>query len=241
MKRKIIGVIPARFFSKRFPGKVLALIHGHPMIWHVYFRAKKAKALDRLIVATDDKRIFKVVKEFGGEVRLTSSRHLSGTDRVAEVASKEHLRPHDIVVNIQGDEPLLKGKMIDELVSPFNDRNTVMSTLIHKASMEEVRDKNVVKVVFDNNYNAIYFSRSPIPCTTQRDIGYWKHLGFYAYTYEFLKRFTRLSQGRLEKIERLEQLRAIEHGYNIKVMKTRFDSVGVDTLADIYKVRRLIR
>lgn len=230
MKRKIIGVIPVRFFSKRLPGKPLLAIHGRPMIWHVYTRARKAKVLDRLIVATDDKRIFKVVKEFGGEVRLTSPRHLSGTDRVAEAVSKERLKPYDIVVNIQGDEPLLKGKMIDTLVSPFREKNTVMSTLIHKASMEEVKDENIVKVVFDNNNNAIYFSRSPIPG--------WKHLGFYAYTCGFLKKFTGLPQGKLEKIERLEQLRALEHGYNIKVMKTRFDTVGVDTQADLYKVRR---
>ncbi|MBL7171181.1 MAG: 3-deoxy-manno-octulosonate cytidylyltransferase [Candidatus Omnitrophica bacterium] len=242
MKRKIIGIIPVRFFSKRLPGKALAVIHGYPMIRHVYTRAKKAKALDRLIVATDDKRIFNAVKEFGGEVRLTSPRHLSGTDRVAEAASKENLKSCDIVVNIQGDEPLLKGKMIDELVSPFKDRNVVMSTLIHKAPMEEVKDENIVKVVFDNNHNAIYFSRSPIPLhggATSCGTG-WKHLGFYAYTYKFLKKFTSLPQGRLEKIERLEQLRALEHGYNIKVVETRFDTVGVDTRADLYKVRRIM-
>ncbi len=236
MKRKIIGIIPVRFFSKRLPGKALATIHGHSMIRHVYTRAKKAKALDRLIVATDDKRIFNAVKGFGGEVRLTSPRHLSGTDRVAEAASKENLKSCDIVVNIQGDEPLLKAKMIDELVSPFKDRNVVMSTLIHKAPMEEVKDENIVKVVFDNNHNAIYFSRSPIPLRR----GVWKHLGFYAYTYKFLKKFTGLPQGKLEKIERLEQLRALEYGYNIKVVETRFDTVGVDTMADLYKVRRIM-
>jgi len=240
MKRKIIGIIPVRFSAKRLPGKALAVIHRRPMIWHVYTRAKKAKVLDQLIVATDDKRIFKVVKEFGGEVRLTSPRHLSGTDRVAEVASKARLKPHDIVVNIQGDEPMLKGKMIDELVSPFRKKDIVMTTLIHKASMEEVKNAN--KVVFDNNHNALYFSRSLIPCPGHGhgDVGYWKHLGFYAYTYGFLKKFTSLPQGKLEKIERLEQLRALEHGYNIKVVETKFDTVSVDTPADLYKVRRIM-
>ena len=233
MKRKIIGIIPVRFFSTRLLGKPLADIHGDPMIWHVYTRAKKAKALDRLIVATDDERIFKAVKDFGGEVRLTSPKHLSGTDRVAEASSKEALQPNDIVVNIQGDEPMLKWKMIDELVSPFRKKDIVMATLAHKASPDEVKDKNTVKVVFDNNHNAIYFSRAGL-------LGSYKHLGFYAYTYDFLKKFTRLAQGKLEKIERLEQLRALEHGYDIKVVETEFDTTGVDSQSDLYKVRRIM-
>lgn len=243
MKRKVIGVIPVRFLSKRLPGKPLLTICGQPMIWHVYFRAKKADVLDRLIVATDDKRIFNAVKEFGGEVKLTSPTHPSGTDRVAEAVSQEALSPSDIIVNIQGDEPLLRGKMIDELVSPFKDRSIVMATLVHKVTVKDIKDENVVKVVADRSYNALYFSRSLIPCFTMGDRKkeyYWKHLGFYAYTYGFLKKFTTLPQGRLEQIERLEQLRALENGYKIKIVATGFDTISVDTLSDLYKVRRVL-
>ena len=243
MGRKVIGVIPARFSSERLPGKPLLLIHGQAMIWHVYFRALKARVLDRLIVATDDERIFKKVKEFGGEVCLTSSKHLSGTDRVAEVCSRQDLKSSDLIVNIQGDEPLLKGRMIDQLVEPFfKEKDLVMSTLIHKASRKEVKDENVVKVVFDHRHYALYFSRSLLPTYRLRsgEESYWKHLGFYAYTYEFLKRFTSLLPGKLEKIEKLEQLRALEYGCKIKVVETAFDTISVDTRRDLYRVRRFL-
>lgn len=241
MKRRIIGIIPARFCSKRLPGKTLAAIDGHPMIWHVYFRAKTSKLLDKVIVATDDTRIFAAVKKFNGEVTMTSRKHLSGTDRVAEAASKENLKSRDIVVNIQGDEPMLEGKMIDELVEPFKNENIVMATLAHRAGFDEARDENVVKVVFDRNCNALYFSRSLIPA--YRDARgrtlYWKHPGFYAYTYGFLKIFTGLSPGKLERLEKLEQLRVLEYGYDIRVVETGYDTVGVDTLEDLRKVRRI--
>lgn len=244
MSRKVIGIIPVRFSSKRLPGKPLLTIQGRPMIWHVYFKAKKAKALDRLIVATDDERIFNAARGFGADAIMTSPRHISGTDRAAEAALKENLKSNDIVVNIQGDEPLLNGEMLDELVSPFfKDKDVVMATLIHSSSAQDVRDENIVKAVFDKNHNAVYFSRGliPSPCRSDGRVTYWKHLGFYGYTYAFLKKFTSLPQGNLEKIERLEQLRAIEYGYKIKVVETRFDTVSVDTYADLCRARRLFK
>jgi 3-deoxy-manno-octulosonate cytidylyltransferase (CMP-KDO synthetase) len=243
MERRIIGIVPARFCSKRLPGKALAAIGGHPMIWHVYSRAKASKLLDKVIVATDDGRISDEVKKFKGEVTMTSRKHLSGTDRVAEAASKENLKPTDIVVNIQGDEPMVEGKMLDELAIPFKSEDIVMTTLAHRAALDEARDKNVVKVVFDRNHNALYFSRSPIPAYRDANTKaiYWKHLGFYAYTYSFLKIFTELPPGRLEKLEKLEQLRALEYGYDIRVVETWYDTISVDTRGDLRKVRRIFK
>ena len=239
----IVGIIPARYHSTRFKGKPLANIAGRPMIEWTYRQAKRARILERVIVATDDKRIFRAVKKFGGEVRLTSPKHKSGTDRIAEVAKKINLSKDGIVVNIQGDEPLIRPAMIAQLVRPLiKDKELNMTTLSYRIrKKKEIDNHNIVKLVTDRKGYALYFSRSVIPYTepgsgTCRTTNLFKHLGLYAYRKSFLLRFTRMPPSELEKRERLEQLRALENGYRIKVIESKFDPVEVDTPEDISKV-----
>lgn len=245
---KIIGVIPARYDSTRFPGKALADILGKPMIQHVYERVKSAALLNDLIVATDDKRIMEAVKKFNGKAVLTG-KHDSGTDRIAEAVKKLDV---DIIANIQGDEPLIEPAMVEQVVSPFlSDSSIAMSTLVSEITdASDLCNQNIVKVVTDNKDFAVYFSRSPIPFprdnmensnTCKPVASFLKHIGIYAYTKEFLLKFTSLPQGQLEKTEKLEQLRAIENGYRIKVIKTKFDSIPVDIPEDINKVKDFLR
>jgi 3-deoxy-manno-octulosonate cytidylyltransferase (CMP-KDO synthetase) len=241
---KAIGVIPARYEASRFPGKVLAGLFGKPLIQYVYEEALKSKALEDLVVATDDDRIVKAVEDFGGRAVLTAKGHKSGTDRLTEIVNPIDTR---IVVNIQADEPLIHFSMIDELVDSLSADSAVpMATLIHKIEdMQELIDPNVVKVTKDTNNFALYFSRSTIPYLRSslpagEAPSYYKHLGLYAYTKDFLFTFTNLSVGRLEASERLEQLRALEHGYKIKVIETAFNTVGVDTPGDLDKVKALM-
>ena len=234
---KIVAFIPARYQSTRFKGKPLALIAGEPMIQHVYQRSKGCAELDEIYVATDDPRIYNCVTEFGGQAIMTDGKHRSGTDRIAQAAENINLGDRDIVVNIQGDQPIFHSSIISELIRPLLQEPTIpMSTLMYRIKDDrELQDTNTVKVAVDNNGFALYFSRLPIPfCRDQESKAiHYKHLGFYVYRKEFLLTFTSLSYGILEEAEKLEQLRALEHGFKIKVVETVFDSTEVDTPEDI--------
>lgn len=232
-----IGIIPARHASQRFPGKPLALILGRPMIQWVYERACSSNLLSRIIIATDDDRILQAARSFGADVRMTSSRHTSGTERVAEAVSDLDA---SIIINIQGDEPLIRGEMLDSLVSSLRESESPMATLAARSEDPALfQDENVVKVVVDRNGYALYFSRSPIPAGFS---GYfWRHIGLYGYRRNFLLRFSSLSASPLERQERLEQLRALEHGHRIKIIESRFDSLSVDTPKDIIKVENYLK
>jgi len=235
-----IGVIPARYGATRFQGKVLADLMGKPVVQHVYEMAKNAKMLDDLIIATDDERIEKCVKAFGGKVVLTSVDQPTGTDRLAEVVNPIDVK---VVVNIQGDEPLVHHSMIDELVRTMLENDSInMATAIKRIdNKDEIMDPNVVKVVIDKEGFALYFSRSPIPFErSEQSKSFYKHLGLYAYTKDFLFTFTNLPKSELEKVESLEQLRALEHGYKIKTIETKFETVGIDTPEDLEKAKKVI-
>ncbi len=243
-----IGVIPARFGSTRFPGKVLADILGRPMIQWVWEGAKKAHSLDDLVVATDDERVLEAVEGFGGKAILTSTRHRTGTDRICEVVNPLDVK---VIVNIQADVPMLEASMVDELARTLLKSPKVeMATLMHPvASIDELKDPNVVKVVTDKDGFALYFSRALIPffrgLTPEEGSDpvssrAFKHIGMYAYTKDFLFTFANLSISALEKMEALEQLRALEHGHRIKVIETKYDSLGVDTPEDLERVRKLL-
>lgn len=244
---KVIGIIPSRYDSSRFKGKALADICGKPMIQHVYERAKKSRLLNDLIVATDDKRIYNAVIKFGGRAVLTK-KHNSGTDRIAEAAKKIKA---GIIVNIQGDEPLISSRMIDSAIGFFKmDKSAVMGTIKKEIiSADELYNTNVVKVVTDDNNSALYFSRRPIPflrdsneegMTAIPKKTYYKHIGLYLYKRPFLLKFARMKQTTLEKKERLEQLRALENGYKIKVYETKYDTIGVDTSEDLEMAKKII-
>ncbi len=241
---KITAVIPSRYGSSRFEGKPLAHIAGKPMIQRVYERAKEAGRITHVIVATDDRRIIEIVESFGGKAIMTSSENRSGSDRVAETAELMGLGSNDIIINIQGDQPLFDPRCLDELVSPFlSDPKLEMSTLAYKiVDQRETTDPKDVKVTFDRNGFALYFSRSAIPYCHNEITVYdtYKHLGFYAYKKSFLDLFRSLPQGRLEMIEKLEQLRVLEHGYKIKVIVTEYDSPEVDFPEDIERIERVI-
>ncbi len=262
---RAVGVIPARYASSRFPGKPLADLRGRPLVQHVYERARRSKTLARVVVATDDLRIRDAVVAFGGEVQLTGLHHPSGTDRVAEVAASLSC---EIVVNIQGDEPLIEPPMIDEAVSPFFvESNLIMGTVCRRLEKEEEwQSPHVVKVVRDRRGFALYFSRAPIPYyrvqspkfrvqgqgegTAGRESGhrtldvgrgtmYYKHIGLYVYRRDFLLTLASLAPTPLEETEQLEQLRALEYGYPIRVVETKYDSIGVDTAEDLERIVRI--
>lgn len=239
MPRKILGVIPARYASSRFPGKALAILDGKSILEHVYRQAVRSKYLTEVLIATDDARIEQAARAFGAPVRMTRDDHVSGTDRVAEVASAEAA---ELVVNIQGDEPLIDPDAIDAAVLPLLDEPSIAMGTLRKRIEDprELDDPNVVKVVTDRFENAIYFSRATIPF--QREPGppvCSKHIGLYVYRREFLLRYPALPVGPLESAERLEQLRALENGFKIRVVLTGYESVGVDTPADLERVRSL--
>jgi len=237
---EVVGIIPARFEATRFPGKPLAKILGKPMIQWVYERAKKSKNLEAVIVATDSQQIYQQVKSFGGEVVLTSNKHQSGTSRVAEVAAQLDV---EIIVNIQGDEPLISAQAIDDAIKPFlTNPDIYMATLKHKIiDKNDLANPNIVKVVTDKNDFALYFSRALIPFITPPYTSYiYKHIGLYVYRKEFLLKLVQLPPTRLEQVEKLEQLRVLENGYKIKVIKTDYSSIGVDTEADLEKVTKIL-
>lgn len=243
----IVAVIPARYGSTRFPGKSIAMIRNKPMIQWVYERTKESKLVHRVIVATDDGRILDAVRSFGGEAVMTSRDHATGTDRIAAVARTVDCA---LVVNVQGDEPLIQPQMIDQAVLPLHEDPSIpMGTLCKKISDPgEVLDPNVVKVVFDSDGFALYFSRAPIPwsrdCWTGQEAlrdaplagTLYKHIGLYVYRRDFLLDYANMPQTALENAEKLEQLRALERGYKIKVVETEYESFGVDIPGDLSKI-----
>jgi 3-deoxy-manno-octulosonate cytidylyltransferase (CMP-KDO synthetase) len=241
---RIVGIIPARYASSRFPGKALAELCGKPLVQHVVERAGRARLLDEVLVATDDARIRAAVEVFGGRAVMTSPDHPSGTDRIAEVVRGLAC---DLVVNIQGDEPLLDPDMVDRAVEPLvADPTLPMGTLARPMSLEEAADPSKVKVVLDRKGCALYFSRAQIPFLRDGAVPgdatpFLLHVGLYVYRREALLRFADLPPSPLEERERLEQLRALEHGMRIRVVVTQHGSFGVDTPADLERVRRMMQ
>lgn len=243
----IIGIIPARFASSRLMGKPLASIGGKPMIQHTYERAKKSKLLSDIVIAVDDEKVFSVVKKFGAQVVMTPKDLTTGSDRIAFVAKS--LATAEIIVNIQGDEPFISGRMIDQAIEPLLfDKKVKVSTLVKKiTSVDEYKSASIPKVVFDYNNYALYFSRQPIPFVRDsRTIAekiistdFYKHIGLYVFRKNELIKFTRLRQTDLEKAEKLEQLRMLEHGMKIKVVVTEYDSFSVDTPKDLELARKI--
>jgi 3-deoxy-manno-octulosonate cytidylyltransferase (CMP-KDO synthetase) len=259
---KLVGIIPARYASTRFPGKPLADIGGKPMIQRTYEQALKAKSLSKVVVATDDARIFKAVKNFGGEVIMTSPDHTSGTDRCAEAVTMLNLEtattpplsyygtkpkreaPFTAVINIQGDEPFIDPSQIDSVANILNKKKYNIATLAKKLSdLESILNPHVVKVVFTEGGKALYFSRSPIPylrSTPQLEwasSGYFfKHIGIYGYTTAVLREITQLKTGHFEQLESLEQLRWLENGYTIGVAETDLETIGIDTPEDLLRL-----
>ena len=242
---KFLGIIPARYDSTRFPGKPLVLIHGKPMIRWVYEKA--SSTVDYLCVATDDKRIADTVSGFGGHFLMTSPDHRSGTDRCAEAAElMGEATPFDVVINIQGDEPFISPEQIDVLKSCF-ETDTEIATLIKKIeTTDELFNPNKPKVVIDNQHNALYFSRSPIPFNRNQkeenwlNHTYWAHIGIYAFRKNILREITQLKPGKLEITESLEQLRWLENGYKIKTAETFSQGIGIDTPEDLENALQLL-
>ncbi|HEV8726382.1 MAG TPA: 3-deoxy-manno-octulosonate cytidylyltransferase [Candidatus Binatia bacterium] len=249
----VVAIIPARYGSTRLPGKPLADIGGKPMIQHVYESASKARELDRVVVATDDRRVEQAVRSFGGEVMMTSKHHASGTDRLAEVARKIRA---DWLVNVQGDLPFIRSDTIVRAIRPLRrDRTIPMGTVCTAIyEEEEWRNANIVKVLTDRAGFALYFSRSPIPYVRNsvidpyhkkmraaRRVWGYRHLGLYVYRRDFLLKFARLRPTALEQIESLEQLRALENGYRIYVAEVDESGVEVDTPADLKKAERYLK
>ncbi|WP_394132754.1 8-amino-3,8-dideoxy-manno-octulosonate cytidylyltransferase KdsB [Shewanella maritima] len=236
---KVTLLIPARYGSSRFPGKPLAPINGKPMIQHVYERASLAKGLDNIYVATDDERIQQAVESFGGQVVMTDPQAASGTDRINDAIDQLGLADDDLVINLQGDQPLIDPISIEQIITLFKRHpgEFEMATLGFEIIDKQERDDPLhVKMVFDNDFYALYFSRSCIPFGRDTDdYPVYKHLGVYAYTRRFVNTFAKLPLGKLEDLEKLEQLRALEHGHKIKVAISAFDSPEVDTPEDIRK------
>ncbi len=241
---KVTAIIPCRLESKRFPNKPLTMIMGKTMVERVYTQAAKSDLIDSVCVATDSERIFAEVEKFGGKAVMTSNNCRSGTDRVAESARKLGLAGHDVIVNIQGDQPVLHPECLNDLVQPFlRIPELKMSTLAYALEEEkEIADPNNVKVVFADDGYALYFSRSKIPYDRdkQKKFHYYKHLGIYAYSYSFLQEFSSLEKSALEGIESLEQLRVLENGHRIMVSVTEYDSPSVDDPADLGKINEIL-
>lgn len=233
---RIVGIIPARYESSRFPGKPLIDLKGKSMIQRVYEGAVKASKLDGVIVATDDKRIYEEVKRFGGEVVMTSGEHTTGTERCGEVAIGVDA---DIIVNIQGDEPLVDHRQLDSLCSAFKEESVQIATLaIKKVTPEDIDNKNRIKIVLDKNRDAMYFSRSPIPSAinTIESLDFYRHIGLYAYRSDTLKDLVQLEPVALEKSESLEQLRWMYYGYKVRVVETEIETPNIDVPEDVDKV-----
>jgi 3-deoxy-manno-octulosonate cytidylyltransferase (CMP-KDO synthetase) len=245
VKARTLGVIPARYSAQRFPGKPLALIAGKPLVQHVYEQARQATRLDDVVVATDDTRILEAVEAFGGNAMLTNPSCPSGTDRAAEIARQQSC---ELIVNIQGDEPLMKPEMIDQLITGMEaEPSFPIGTLARAIESAEVwANPNVVKVAFGSNGNALYFSRCSLPYVRDANGAFvagktYKHIGIYAYRREFLLNFVALPQSALEQTEKLEQLRALENGFAIRVWVTPHDSIGVDRPEDVALVEEILR
>ena len=241
----VVGIIPARYSSTRLQAKVLANINGKPMIQHVWERARQSLVLDELIIACDDERVCAIAKDFGAKAVMTAKGHTTGTDRIAEVVNPLDVK---VVVNIQGDEPLIHPTMIDSVARVLLEGTggLSMATIMKRIERsEELADPHVVKVVVDKNNMALYFSRSPIPFKAHSsEVNapvYYKHIGLYGYTKDFLFTFKKLKPSALEKTEKLEQLRVLEEGYRIKLIETKYDTISVDTPEDLEKVKELLK
>lgn len=237
----VLCIIPARYASTRLPGKPLKDIAGKPMICRVYERASMAKKVGRTLVATDDERILQAVREHGGKAMMTRKDHRTGTDRLAEVAAA--CPEADLIINVQGDEPLIEPSLIDELAGVFEtDEKLQMATVKTEITdSEEMNNPNNVKVVTDKNGYALYFSRSLLPYPRHDGCPVYKHIGIYAYKREFLLQYAKMEPTPLESAESLEQLRALEHGFRIKVVETKAKFIGVDTAEDLQKVNEIYR
>jgi len=245
-KMKILGVIPVRFASSRFPGKPLVMINGRTMIRRVYEQAVQCSKLVKVIVATDNKAIYDHVRVFGGNVLMTGEFHNSGTERCVEVVDKLYLEGenYDYVINIQGDEPYIEPEQISQVAECFSDPHTQLATLVKKiTSPVELSDPNVVKVVVDKDGYALLFSRSVIPFIRGKEQHEWlssatfyKHVGIYGYETSVLKKIVTLPVSALEQAESLEQLRWLYHGYRIKTQMTEYESIAIDSPADLLKI-----
>ena len=234
---KVIAIIPARFDSTRFPGKPLVKLGNKYIIQHVYKQAIKSNLFDEVIVGTDDQRIFEAVDGFGGKVTLTSKKHKSGTDRVAEVCSKiPCCKDADVIVNVQGDEPFITEKPLKKLIDAFTYQSVQVASLMHELS-KDIENPNVVKVTCDENFNAINFSRVP---NYESQIINYKHIGVYAFRRKTLFEFVKLPESKMEKIEKLEQLRLLENGYKIRMVLTSYKGIGIDTPEDLEKAEKLL-
>lgn len=242
---RVLAVIPARYASARFPGKVLARIAGYPLVYHVYQRARKARLVSQTLIATDSEEVRDALQALDAEVVMTRDNHPTGTDRIAEVAANNTA---EIIVNVQGDEVFIEPETIDAVIRPLLEMpEAMMATARHLITdARQIHDPNVVKVVCDQRGFAIYFSRQPIPhIRDAADRGaaaycYWQHVGLYAYRRDFLLRYARMPQTPLERLEKLEQLRALEHGHRIAVVDTTYPGIGVDTPEDLERARRLM-
>jgi 3-deoxy-manno-octulosonate cytidylyltransferase (CMP-KDO synthetase) len=245
-----IILIPARYASTRFPGKPLALLKGLPVIQHVYQNSMHSRLADDVVVATDSETIFEKVLSFGGKAVMTSGDHASGTDRIAEAARS---MSYDIIVNVQGDEPLIQPEMIDDVISVLNDPRASIGTLaIRIRDRREIFDPNAVKVVFNPEGFALYFSRAPVPYHRDEwkdpdqfsvhgsQFTVFKHVGIYSYRRDVLTQLSELPPSRLELVEKLEQLRAIEEGFPIKVKETVYETFGVDTPEDLERIEKCL-
>ncbi|MDD3103699.1 MAG: 3-deoxy-manno-octulosonate cytidylyltransferase [Candidatus Cloacimonetes bacterium] len=235
------AVIPARYASSRFPGKPLALLNGKPILCHVYERVLSSELFDEVIIATDDLRISAVAQDFGATVVLTPDDLPSGTDRTAAVA--EVLEPDSLILNVQGDEPMIDKAALQTVISAFDDMDVKMASLMTPITdIEELNSPNVVKVVTDVNGDAMYFSRSHIPFDRDQDFPreYYRHIGVYGFKHSALMQFVRFPAGKYEQIEKLEQLRALENGLKIRMCKTDYQGFGIDTPQDLEKLSQLI-
>ncbi|MCB5296101.1 MAG: 3-deoxy-manno-octulosonate cytidylyltransferase [Candidatus Cloacimonetes bacterium] len=236
------AVIPARYASTRFPGKPLAMLAGKPIIQHVWERVSKSKLFDEIFIATDDLKISAAAQNFGAIVMLTDSDLPSGTDRVAAVA--EFLEPGSVILNVQGDEPLISTSALAALLDAFSDNDVLMASLMTDfTDPEEVSNPNMVKVVVDSRGNALYFSRSPIPYNRDGVPGYKfkRHIGVYGFRYEALMSFVSLPVGKLEGIEKLEQLRALEYGIPIRMVHSDYQGIGIDTPEDLLRIAKELK
>lgn len=238
---EVLAIIPARYQSSRFPGKPLALIHGRPMFWHVMRRAALCSLVSRVILATDDERIFQAARDLGQNVLMTGSHHASGTDRVLEAARLLQAGPEAIIVNVQGDEPALNPEMLTELIRPFEDTSVLVTTLGTPISAQEAASPDRVKIARAANGLALYFSRAPIPFGREDEPQYLGHIGLYGLRMHILEKFSALSESPLERLEKLEQLRLLEAGIPIHVALTRHKSLGVDRPEDLPIVSQLMQ
>jgi len=249
---KKIVVIPARLNSSRLPNKVLLDLKGKTLVQRVYEQCLKAKNIDAVYIATDSLEVKKSCEKFTSNIIMTKDTHESGTDRIAEAVQTIEC---DIVINVQGDEPFIEPELIEELVNAFNEDNTQMASAVHKITkVDELKNYNVVKVTIDNKHNALYFSRSIIPYhrdgwdsllnyheNIPKSLKFYRHLGIYAYTKEFLLTYSEMEQSYLERLEKLEQLRVLENGYKINMIETNYNSIGIDTIEDYHKALELLK